>query len=206
MPWNPLRARWSIILNEKLKVAHDIKDEVVELKDTIKEPGYRLEELEKYMRRNNVVVYGVPYQNNEKAFQRALDIITGVNVDITPYDIDAAHRLKTRSSTLSPPFIFVESKLKKKLFDWIIYVLLNTNMLFMQASSPATWARLPVMRMRCRQWVVWMYHIRIFDIINVNSIFVSFFYLAIISSRFRYYVLLWKLTPGRIKFPYKTNL
>ena len=56
----------------------------------------KYEATDKYLRRNNVVIHGIPYYRDEDPLQKALEIIQGVNIDIQLCDLDAAYRLKTR--------------------------------------------------------------------------------------------------------------
>jgi len=92
-------------LDEKMRIMERMKKDVEDLKKKVRDLEGRIEDRDKYDRRHNLVLYGLPMQPNERPLQFALDIIKAVNIDATPYDLDAAHRLKTRNDTQSPPFI-----------------------------------------------------------------------------------------------------
>jgi len=64
-----------------------------------------VEDLENYSRRNNVIIHGIPIQENENPLDIAVTMSKVVGVDINYKDIDAAHRLPSLKNKVSPPFI-----------------------------------------------------------------------------------------------------
>lgn len=63
----------------------------------------KFEAMERYTRRNNIVVTGLPVCKDENPFNLALDICNSLDISLTMGDIDACHRLPTTRG--SPPFI-----------------------------------------------------------------------------------------------------
>lgn len=64
-----------------------------------------VDDLAVYTRSNNVVVYGVPIQEDERAGDLAMKLSEIVGIKVRPFEIDIAHRLPTRKKDAIPPFI-----------------------------------------------------------------------------------------------------
>ena len=81
------------------------------IRDRVAELEVEVEEGQEYTRRNNLVVYGVPLSQYESdPIQVAIDIAARFDFQLTPDDIDAAHRLKSgkkenQDKASPPPFI-----------------------------------------------------------------------------------------------------
>ena len=105
-------------LDERLGEMKVFKKEVDDLKERMVRQEKNSEDSEKYLRCSNLVFYGIPYQSGEDPLQKAFDIIRGVNVEIEPRDLDAAHRLRTRNGSVPAPFIirFVNRWKKEDVF------------------------------------------------------------------------------------------
>lgn len=73
------------------------------LKDRVKDLEKQVEDLSSYSRRNNVVVYGIPIQTDEKPLDLAVEICNVAEVKIMHREIDTAHRLPSRASNGTPP-------------------------------------------------------------------------------------------------------
>ncbi len=63
----------------------------------------RLENLEQYSRRNNLLISGIPLKQNEKVKELVKNLVSKMQVPIKDLDIVAAHHLPTKSS--APPTI-----------------------------------------------------------------------------------------------------
>ncbi len=85
------------MLDQKLAIVHEIREEVEKVKMQVKEQGYRIEDHEIYSRRNNLVFHGVPINVNENPLQVAMNLGRAIDVQNYQNDIDAAHRLPSRN-------------------------------------------------------------------------------------------------------------
>ncbi len=65
----------------------------------------KIDDLENYSRRNNIVIYGVPGDKEETPIEKALEICKVVGVEVEENDIDTAHHLRTRKEGQELPFI-----------------------------------------------------------------------------------------------------
>ena len=77
--------------DENTKLKKELKSEI----DTRKE---KMNELEQYGRRNNVRLSGLDFDNKHETSQATIDGVIGIfndtmGLDLSPYDIDIAHRL-----------------------------------------------------------------------------------------------------------------
>ena len=87
-------------LDEKLKPLQALDSVVADiesLKKIAKENEGEVEGLQRYQRRNNTVVYGIPQRTGEKAIALAVTLGRDMGIDVQPRDIDTAHRLRTLS-------------------------------------------------------------------------------------------------------------
>jgi len=97
-------------LDEKLRPLQKIDklaSDVISLKKAVENHEERIVSNEKYDRKKNLVFYGIPIEKAkpEDPMEKALEIIRGVGVDIHDRDLDAFHRLRSRSNDATPPFI-----------------------------------------------------------------------------------------------------
>ena len=97
-------------LDEKLKplrALDAITSDISVLKNTANDHEERIVSGEKYDRKKNIVIYGIPLDKAqpENPMNKALEIIRGVGVDIHERDSDAFHRLRSRDGDPAPPFI-----------------------------------------------------------------------------------------------------
>jgi len=96
---------------EKLKGYSEIIKENKELKAKIAKLEKKADDTDKYLRRNNVVVSGIPYHVGENAMEVAMSAGELVGVQLSPQDIDIAHRLRSRKEPKAkdrkfpPPFV-----------------------------------------------------------------------------------------------------
>jgi len=97
-------------LDEKLRPLQKIEtlaSDVISLRKTVENHEERIVSNEKYDRKKNLVFYGIPVEKAkpEDPMEKALEIIRGVGVDIHDRDLDAFHRLRSRTNDATPPFI-----------------------------------------------------------------------------------------------------
>lgn len=92
-------------LEEKLKFAKEAVQDTKVLKKQIAKLESKVKSLENYSRRNNIVIHGIPYSNEENVMEVAQKAGKLVGVSLEPRDIDIAHRLRSKNEKLPPPFI-----------------------------------------------------------------------------------------------------
>jgi len=97
-------------LDEKLRPLQKIEtlaSDITSLKKVVENHEERIVSNEKYDRKKNLVFYGIPIDKTkpEDPMEKALEIIRGVGVDIHDRDLDAFHRLRSRTNSETPPFI-----------------------------------------------------------------------------------------------------
>lgn len=92
-----------------LSEINNVKDELKEvrkendfLKREINELGVRLQDLEQYNRRDNIVLYGVPSTNNESVNEIVKTVSTIIGADGCFEDVSVTHRLPTRPGKPRP--------------------------------------------------------------------------------------------------------
>ncbi|XKL65696.1 hypothetical protein PGB90_009116 [Kerria lacca] len=91
--------------NEKFGFLENIPLENKQLKEKIQILEERMDSIESYFRRNNIIVHGVPRQENENPLELALEICKTTGTEIESYEIDEAHRMPSRNREISLPFI-----------------------------------------------------------------------------------------------------
>jgi len=75
-----------------------LKSENINLKE-------ELEELQSYSRINNLELHGIPERNSESIQDLVLSVAKALGVELSPGDIDAAHRIGTSKVKLPPPIV-----------------------------------------------------------------------------------------------------
>ena len=100
-----LRAILNEFFEQKFAFLENLQVENVLLKAKVEELESKVENLENYSRNNNIVVYGVPIQENEDPLDLAVNLGKVVGYEINSKDIDTAHRLPSKKITQTPPFI-----------------------------------------------------------------------------------------------------
>lgn len=95
---NDLRAELSK-RDEKIK---ELQDELVNTKYN---SNAGVEQLNQYVRRNNVEVHGVPELQGEDVYELVNNIGRAVGCEINKSDVDVAHRLPTTNKTLPRPIV-----------------------------------------------------------------------------------------------------
>lgn len=86
-------------------IIRDLSDEFMNMKNKVCQNEHRIDDLDNYSRRNNVVFHGVPRIESENPIDLAVKLGAIVGVIIEPRDIDIAHRLPSKNTKLPPPFI-----------------------------------------------------------------------------------------------------
>ncbi|XP_026284814.1 uncharacterized protein LOC113210861 [Frankliniella occidentalis] len=77
-----------------------------------------IDNIQQYQRRNNLIITGVPEEDNEDIFQRLFSIAQALQVDLLACEIDAAHRLGRKNISGRPRGIVVKlvNRWKKEQF------------------------------------------------------------------------------------------
>ncbi len=90
--------------------------EIVELREENTKLNIRIEELENYSRRDNIVIHGLPEEQNEGE-EELLNLINGVadspGVPLQPYEIHAFHRLPTKEGKNKPVIVKLNNRQTK---------------------------------------------------------------------------------------------
>lgn len=92
-------------LDEKLQFIKEMNNDQKILKEKVSELENKINALENYSRRNNIVVQGIPYHENEIALEVAISARELVGVRLDSKDTDIAHRLRSKNSKLPPLFV-----------------------------------------------------------------------------------------------------
>lgn len=102
-------------LDEKLQPVMEAINEVKPFKEKIDQMELALDEMESYSRRNNIIIHGIPKKVDENPIEVAIKACDAVGVKLDYQEIDAAHRLPQRKSSMDPPFIIrLVSRFKKE--------------------------------------------------------------------------------------------
>lgn len=80
-------------IDDLLKVIDELRQENVNLKETVVKLELRLDEVEQYSRANSIEIFGVPELKNEDTYDIVKNICTALDVKITRENIDVCHRL-----------------------------------------------------------------------------------------------------------------
>ncbi|KAK9744679.1 hypothetical protein QE152_g7518 [Popillia japonica] len=81
----------------------DKKEENASLKQEIGEPRNQIQDLEQHSKLNNLEIQGVPQKKNENIFDILHKIGDAIQCDISPTDINAAHRVAQLNSNRCDP-------------------------------------------------------------------------------------------------------
>lgn len=105
--------------DERFEIVGKIVEENRELRKRVDEMEEKMDELSQYSRRNNIIIHGIPIQNDEDPIRIAMKACEIVGVKIGEKEIDSAHRLPSKN-TQAPPFImkmicrFTRDEVKRK--------------------------------------------------------------------------------------------
>lgn len=101
-------------LDIKLAVLNEVREENAQLKQYVETLESKIDALESYSRRNNIVVHGIPTSTDENPVEVSIKLGEAIGVILAPTEIDAAHRLPSKNKNAPPPLIikFV-SRLKR---------------------------------------------------------------------------------------------
>ena len=85
-----------------------------ELKEENRQLANAVNSLEQYSRKNNVIINGIPYTQDEDIRKVVKNLIHKLGVDINLYNICAAHRLPTRDNKTPAVIVqFNDNEIKK---------------------------------------------------------------------------------------------
>ena len=108
-------------LEELLTENQQIKAENIELRKTVKVLEKKvlnnestIDDLEQYGRREMIEIEGFPAKANENIEDLVIKIAAACEVKITPDDIEAAHRVKSRTKTNLPIIVKFKSRKTKQ--------------------------------------------------------------------------------------------
>jgi hypothetical protein len=78
---------------------------------------YRLDRMEQYSRKDNVIIYGVPWENEENLREKVKEIGEKMNTKLNDHDFHDIHRLYSRNKSKPPPIVvrFNDREKKRKL-------------------------------------------------------------------------------------------
>jgi hypothetical protein len=85
----------------------------------ISELSDRLNRLEQYGRNRNVEIENVELLDGEKVEDIVVKVAGCINIELSPKDIEAAHRLPARKTSTAPPRIIVQFSSRKKRDEFI---------------------------------------------------------------------------------------
>lgn len=86
------------------------------LKKQLKQQSYQLDRMEQYTRRDNVIIKGVSYSDNENTNDIVMKLASDAGVELSKDDISTSHRLGvTRDNSKPSPIIVRLSKRDKKI-------------------------------------------------------------------------------------------
>ncbi len=92
-------------LDQKMSFFNPLWEENETLKRRTQDLEYKMDELEWYPRKNNVVLYGISETENEDLMGVASELGQAVEIEIKPFHIDTVHRLQTRKKKCPTPII-----------------------------------------------------------------------------------------------------
>lgn len=82
---------------ERLTALDELVEDDKEIKTRVNKLEDAVDDLASYTRRNNLIVYGVPLQDEERAEDLAVKLSGIVGIKVQPHEIDMAHQLPTRN-------------------------------------------------------------------------------------------------------------
>lgn len=99
------------------------------LKLKVQELECNMEELQQYTRNRNIQIDGIPKKNDEKLKEIVQTIGSKIDVNIKESDIDAIHRIPTRSTTNPEPIVvqFVTRQMKETMMVKAKTTRISTN-------------------------------------------------------------------------------
>lgn len=75
------------------------------LTNKISSMNEELENVEAYLRRNNLEIFGIPEKKEEDLYEVVCKMTTALNVQLKREDIDIVHRLPTRNQEINKPIV-----------------------------------------------------------------------------------------------------
>jgi len=100
---------------DQLERGAESRDQILEkLQSDLEEADGKLENINKYLRRTNIEINGIPYQNSENIIEILGRIGELVGCPILESDIDAAHRVPTWVPNKIQPIIVKFAQRNKK--------------------------------------------------------------------------------------------
>ena len=99
----------------KLKEENEnMKSIIGEIKEENRRLKMHINELDQYGKKSNIIVYGVPYQENENLRNEIIRIAASMETELNDGDISAVHRLPSKNTKKPPPIIVKMNNLDKK--------------------------------------------------------------------------------------------
>jgi len=102
-------------VDKKLEALDDIRnslkaitERVDGLESSVSNNTQQLEQVNKYLRRNNLEIHGVPEKNGEDLYELLSKIGSALGIQIEKSDIDIVHRLKAPTTSSRPRIILVK--------------------------------------------------------------------------------------------------
>ena len=97
------------ILKKMDETSKEMKSETMRTVDQVKKEvqaqKFELDRLEQYGRRDNVKIFGIPFQEDENTNQVIMDLAADIGVDISPSDISVSHRLPSSRNDRPKPIL-----------------------------------------------------------------------------------------------------
>lgn len=103
-------------LEEMKKENNEVREEVVQIRRTNEELEDRINELEKYSRKNNVIINGIPAENNENVREILNELVDKLEVRVHEYEINAVHRLPASRNRIPAIIVKFSNNEKKQEF------------------------------------------------------------------------------------------
>lgn len=104
-------------LDKMEKQNEEDRRELERIREENSDLNRRIEELEQYSRKNNIIISGIPkkeMEREEELMERVKEIAEKLKVKLETHDICALHRLPTRKKTEQPPVIVKLNSIIKK--------------------------------------------------------------------------------------------
>ncbi|XP_065223980.1 uncharacterized protein LOC135848117 [Planococcus citri] len=84
---------------------NDHKNRLQDLEEENSELWNKIEEMEQYSRKNNIIINGIPYQEDENLHTIIKNLGDKLETNVSEGDINATHRLPTKKRGQIPPII-----------------------------------------------------------------------------------------------------